>query len=51
MSTGLPRALRQVVLVQRLADERLDHRLAAHVQLRRLVEFLGHGGGESTFAR
>lgn len=39
-------ALRQVVLVQRLADERLDHRLAAHVQLRRLVEFREHGGGE-----
>lgn len=47
MSTGLPQALRQAVLVQRLANERLDHRMAAHVQLRRsLIEFLKHAGGQ-----
>jgi hypothetical protein len=51
MSTGFPRPLRQVVLVQRLSDERLNHRLAAHVQLHRLVEFLEPGAGESAFTR
>src|ERR1039457_4464066 len=46
-STGFPSALRRGVLVQRLADESLDHRLAAYVQLRRrVVELLEHGGRE-----
>jgi hypothetical protein len=41
----------KMVLVKRLTDERFDHCLAAHVELRRLVEFLEHGAGESTFTR
>ncbi len=46
-SARFPRRTRQVMLVQRLPHEGLDHGLPAHVERRRgLVQFLQHAGRE-----
>src|ERR1039457_6462592 len=45
--TDRRRRSRQIVLIERLANQRLDHRLPADVQLlRSLVQFFEHGRGE-----
>jgi hypothetical protein len=42
---GSPRALRQVVLIQRLPDQRLDDRLTAHVQIASgFIQLIQHTG-------